>query len=120
MSRIYWDFTLELRAMAVHDRIEINPRIMLGKPVIKGSRITVELILRKIADGADDDALLEAYPVSPGTTFTLPCVMPPTRWLTKKSCWRLAATDAPQGKPLASPFSIFQRFFRHRASFAPA
>jgi uncharacterized protein (DUF433 family) len=35
---------------------------MLGKPVIKGSRITVELILRKIAEGADDDAVLAAYP----------------------------------------------------------
>jgi uncharacterized protein (DUF433 family) len=48
--------------MTVHDRIEINPKIMLGKPVIKGSRITVELILRKIAEGADERALLEAYP----------------------------------------------------------
>jgi uncharacterized protein (DUF433 family) len=48
--------------MTVHDRIEINPKIMLGKPVVKGSRITVELILRKIAEGADERALLEAYP----------------------------------------------------------
>ena len=48
--------------MTVHDRIEINPNIMLGKPVIKGSRITVELVLRKIAEGADERALLEAYP----------------------------------------------------------
>ena len=48
--------------MPVHDRIESNPKIMLGKPVIKGSRITVELILRKIAEGLDERALLEAYP----------------------------------------------------------
>ncbi len=48
--------------MTVHDRIEINPKIMLGKPVIKGSRITVELILRKMAEGADERALLDAYP----------------------------------------------------------
>lgn len=48
--------------MTRHDRIEINPKIMLGKPVIKGSRITVGLILRKIAEGADEAALLEAYP----------------------------------------------------------
>ena len=48
--------------MSIHERIEINPKIMLGKPVIKGSRITVELILRKMAEGADEAALLEAYP----------------------------------------------------------
>ncbi len=33
------------------DHIESNPDIMLGKPVIKGTRITVELLLRKLADG---------------------------------------------------------------------
>lgn len=48
--------------MTVHDRIEINPNIMLGKPVIKGSRITVERVLRKLAEGANERALLEAYP----------------------------------------------------------
>ena len=35
---------------------------MQGKPVIRGTRITVELILRKIAQGADEAALLAAYP----------------------------------------------------------
>ncbi len=48
--------------MTVHDRIEINPKIMLGKPVIRGTRLTVELIVRKIAEGADDKTLLAAYP----------------------------------------------------------
>jgi uncharacterized protein (DUF433 family) len=48
--------------MAVHDRIEINPKIMLGKPVIRGTRIPVELIVRKFAEGADEKALLQAYP----------------------------------------------------------
>ena len=38
--------------MPGHPRIEINPRIMLGKPVVRGTRITVELILRKLAEGA--------------------------------------------------------------------
>ena len=32
--------------MTITDRIEINPHIMLGKPVIRGTRIAVELILR--------------------------------------------------------------------------
>jgi uncharacterized protein (DUF433 family) len=44
------------------NRIELNPRIMLGKPVIRGTRITVELILRKLAEGATEDELLDAYP----------------------------------------------------------
>lgn len=48
--------------MGVADRIELNPRVMLGKPVIRGTRITVELILRKIAEGADESALIAAYP----------------------------------------------------------
>jgi hypothetical protein len=43
-------------SVAVHDRIEINPTIMLRKAVIRGARITVELILRKIATGADEKA----------------------------------------------------------------
>ena len=48
--------------MTVYDRIEINPKIMLGKPVIRGTRITVELIVRKIAEGADATEVLAAYP----------------------------------------------------------
>jgi uncharacterized protein (DUF433 family) len=43
------------------ERIEINPGIMLGKPVIRGTRITVELILRKLAEGASESELLEDY-----------------------------------------------------------
>jgi uncharacterized protein (DUF433 family) len=44
------------------DRIEINPRVMLGKPVIRGTRIPVELIVRKLREGASDADLLDAYP----------------------------------------------------------
>jgi uncharacterized protein (DUF433 family) len=40
--------------MSVHDRIEINPTIMLGEPVIRGSRLAAEPIVRKIAELADD------------------------------------------------------------------
>ena len=43
-------------------RIQSIPTIMLGKPVIAGSRITVELILRKLSEGANEDQLLEMYP----------------------------------------------------------
>ncbi|HUI41164.1 MAG TPA: DUF433 domain-containing protein [Terriglobia bacterium] len=44
------------------ERIEINPEVMMGKPVIRGTRITVELILRKLAEGESESELLEDYP----------------------------------------------------------
>jgi uncharacterized protein (DUF433 family) len=43
-------------------RIEVNPEVMLGKPVIKGTRIPVELILRKLSEGATETELFDAYP----------------------------------------------------------
>ena len=44
------------------DRIEINPRVMLGKPVLRGTRFTVELVLRKLSEGAKEKDLMAAYP----------------------------------------------------------
>ncbi len=44
------------------ERIAIDPAIMMGKPVIRGTRITVELILRKLAEGATEADLVEDYP----------------------------------------------------------
>ena len=44
------------------DRVEINPSVMQGKPVIRGTRIPVELLLRKLAEGATTKDLLDAYP----------------------------------------------------------
>ena len=48
--------------MTIPDRIEVNPKVMLGKPVIRGTRIPVELVLRKLSEGALVADLLEAYP----------------------------------------------------------
>ncbi len=48
--------------MRIADRIEIDPAVMLGKPVIGGTRIPVELILRKLSEGASEADLLDAYP----------------------------------------------------------
>ncbi len=42
--------------------IESNPNIMMGKPVVVGTRITVELILEKLAAGESKKQLLEAHP----------------------------------------------------------
>lgn len=43
-------------------KISIDPRVMLGRPVIRGTRVTVELVLRKLSEGATEADLLEAYP----------------------------------------------------------
>jgi len=48
--------------MDLKERITTDPEILLGKPVVRGTRITVETILRKLAKGATFDELLEAYP----------------------------------------------------------
>lgn len=44
------------------ERIEINPKVMLGKPVIKGTRIPIEHILRKLAQNISPDEILADYP----------------------------------------------------------
>ena len=43
-------------------RIVINPKVMVGKPIIRGTRITVEHILRELAGGMTPTELLDAYP----------------------------------------------------------
>lgn len=43
-------------------RIVVNPKIMLGKPVIKGTRLTVEIIVEKIAYGATFEDMKKDYP----------------------------------------------------------
>jgi len=49
-------------SLIMKDRIEVNPDVMLGKPVIRGTRIPVELIVRKLGEGATEADLLDAYP----------------------------------------------------------
>lgn len=48
--------------MKLSDRIEVDPAVMNGKPVVKDTRVTVELILKKLAEGAEVEDLFEAYP----------------------------------------------------------
>ncbi|MFN6485500.1 MULTISPECIES: DUF433 domain-containing protein [unclassified Nostoc] len=43
-------------------KIVSDPKIMMGKPVISGTRITVELILEKLAAGETPQQILEAHP----------------------------------------------------------
>ena len=44
------------------DRIESDKNVLLGKPVIKGTRISVEFILERLADGWSETKILESYP----------------------------------------------------------
>jgi len=45
-----------------HDHIEVNPRIMFGKPVIKGTRVPVEHVLRKLGAGMTEEQILHDHP----------------------------------------------------------
>jgi uncharacterized protein (DUF433 family) len=49
--------------MEYRDFIESRPDVMLGKPVIKGTRVTVELILKKLSEGATVQQLIAGYPL---------------------------------------------------------
>jgi len=44
------------------ERIVVDPKIMLGKPVIKGTRLPVEIVVEKVAYGATPDDLRKDYP----------------------------------------------------------
>ena len=43
-------------------RIETNPKILVGKPVVKGTRLSVEFIVERLADGWTERELLDGYP----------------------------------------------------------
>jgi uncharacterized protein (DUF433 family) len=45
-----------------HARIEVNPDVMMGKPVIKGTRLTVEQIIEELAGGMSVPEILDAHP----------------------------------------------------------
>jgi uncharacterized protein (DUF433 family) len=46
----------------VHERIEMNPEIMGGKPVIRGTRVPVETVLRKLGAGMPPQAIMADHP----------------------------------------------------------
>lgn len=51
-----------MRNQKLLDRITVNPKVMVGKPTIRGLRITVEQILKALANGVPTQELLEDYP----------------------------------------------------------
>jgi uncharacterized protein (DUF433 family) len=53
---------MNINRYLARERIIVDPDILAGKPVIKGTRIPVELVLKRLAQDLDIQALLEAYP----------------------------------------------------------
>jgi uncharacterized protein (DUF433 family) len=51
----------EMKDEELLERIALNPKVMTGKPVIKGTRLTVEFILNRLAHGASTEEVLEEY-----------------------------------------------------------
>lgn len=51
---------------SLSQRIEINPDILMGKPVIAGTRIPIYLILNLLASGYDEEHIIKAYPTLTG------------------------------------------------------
>jgi len=49
-------------ATMAHERIQISPEIMGGKPVIRGTRVTVELVLRKLGANISPEQILADHP----------------------------------------------------------
>ena len=50
-----------MREEQLLQRITINPKVMIGKPVIRGTRLTVEYILNLLAHGATVEEILQEY-----------------------------------------------------------
>lgn len=48
--------------MTDHDRIACDPAILCGKPTVRGTRISVELVLEALAAGETEAQILDAYP----------------------------------------------------------
>jgi len=48
--------------MAHHPRVQTDPNIMFGKPVIKGTRVTVEQVLRELGTGLTPEEIIQQHP----------------------------------------------------------
>jgi uncharacterized protein (DUF433 family) len=48
--------------MAWEERIEVNPQVLVGKPVIKGTRLAVEFIVELLANGWSEQQVMDNYP----------------------------------------------------------
>ncbi len=63
--------------MEISQHIEVNPKIMMGKPVIKGTRITVELLLEKLSSGESEEDILISHLMLQKKISKLPRLLQP-------------------------------------------
>ena len=70
----------------MNDRIEVNPRVCGGRPVVKGTRIPVEVILGQLAEAESWDSILNGYPEL--TRADIQTVLRPgrVRWIRTAIC----------------------------------
>lgn len=72
------------------DRITFNPKVMVGKPVIKGTRLTVEYILGLLAHGTTTAEICRSITGLLRKTYRHACCLPPNPWKTQHLChWLL-------------------------------
>ena len=117
--------------MALPEGIELNPKVMLGKLAIRGTPIPVELILRKLAEGATEQDLLDACPnLKVGdirAAMTYAAARSPTKRLCSVST-RLRCCDFSPTRAATSPLfarcgltaSTFYRLLRLRRARTPS
>jgi len=81
-----------------HDRIVLDPAILAGEPVIRGTRLSVEFIIGLRADGWSEAAIVENYPGMAHDVVwireTSPVGRPPGMGLGAGVCWQNAGTSS--------------------------
>ena len=98
-------------------RISLDPAVLAGKPVVRGTRLAVEFVLGLLAEGWSEAEILESYPnLNSGTTFAPALPTPATHWRRRRSIRapRECASSptrtfrAAQLRPYAAPGSRFR------------
>ena len=74
------------------ERIELNPEVLAGKPVVKGTRLSVQLILELLADDWSTEEVLDQYP-----TLTKDDVLACLRYANERSSRRRAVLSPTSG-----------------------
>ena len=74
------------------ERVELNPEVLVGKPAVKGTRLSVQLILELLADGWSAEEVLDQYP-----TLTRDDVLACLRYASERSSRRRALLSPTSG-----------------------